>query len=445
MRNSETQESELGGLQNQLSYKALPLPVPPPSVRFYRFGDGGVLHLNGSSKIWVLNALSALIWCLLDEVANREILADRVAHIFRINKEKALLDIKVALGAFDREGLFSRIPLVEVQDQIDNWDVTATGPRLFEPKNWTLRRFFRVANHVFEFCCQHGKLGQEFTGHMAHLALNSETPCDSRLAVVPGKGGANTWDIYVDDQGFREGLPENQVLPHLATLFFVRACETLKENLLFHAAVLEKNDTTVMFPGEAGSGKTTLAAVLMKHGYRFFSDEIAVLNAKTLCISPLPLPMSIKQGAVGPLSGYYPGLAQHPVHLRADGKMVRYVSPSPSNLPESLDVSTPVHSVVFPKYREGAATNLTSLDKMDALQRLARTGSSNRYLTDQDVAAIISLVEKSSSYELIYAEFSDAIALLEKHVFACSPSPRWATTSCRKIRRLFPSPSTTSD
>jgi len=420
---TQTVESQEVGLnrKDQLAHKALPLPAPLPCVRFHRFADGGVLHSNGSSKIWVLNSMSALIWCLLDEVASREMLAERVAHVFRTNKAKASMNIEAALGAFEQEGLFSHSPRREVQDQIYNWNVTPTGPRLLEPTIWTLRRFFRIANHTFEFCCQGSKLGREFAGYMAHAALDREAPGDSRLAVVPGKGAANTWDLYLDDQGFREDLPENQVLPYLMTLFFARTCEALKENFLFHASVLKKHGTTAIFPGQPGSGKTTLAAVLMKHGCRFFSDEIAVLNTKSLCVSPLPMPMSIKPGAVSPLSRYYPGLIQHPVHLRADGKMVRYVSPSFSNLPESLAGSTPVHFIVFPKYREGAVTTLAPLDKIEVLQRLAGTGSSLRTLTDQDVAAMISLVERCSSYELVYADIAEAVSLLEEHVFTGSP------------------------
>jgi iron-sulfur cluster repair protein YtfE (RIC family) len=101
--------------------------------------------------------------------------------------------------------------------------------------------------------------------------------------------------------------------------------------------------------------------------------------------------------------------------------MVRYVSPSFSNLPESLAGSTPVHFIVFPKYREGAVTTLAPLDKIEVLQRLASTGSSLRTLTGQDVAAMISLVERCSSYELVYADIAEAVSLLEEHVFTGSP------------------------
>jgi hypothetical protein len=262
-------------------------------------------------------------------------------------------------------------------------------------------------------------LGKAITDHFSHLVLDNEVPCDTCLAVLPGKDGTRTWDIFINGLRFKEGLQKYEVFPHIATLFFVRACEALEDRLLFHAAVLEKDGTTIVFPGEAGSGKTTLAAALMLHGCRFFSDEIAVLNVESLCVSPLPLPMSIKPGSVEPLSRYYVGLSERPVHLRSDGKKVRYLSPPAPNLTETFEVSAPVNCLVFPKYREGAENRLNMLDKFETMQRLAMTGSSNRDITNRDVEAMIALVEKSPCYEIVYSDLSKAIALLENHVFKC--------------------------
>ena len=174
----------------------------------------------------------------------------------------------------------------------------------------------------------------------------------------------------------------------------------------------------MIFPGEAGSGKTTLVAALLAHGWLYFSDELAVLNGDDQHVSPLPLPMSIKPGSVQPLEGYYPKLGGRPVHQREDGKKVRYLSPAPHQLPAALDGSAPVDYLVFPKFIQGAKNRLAPLDKMAALQRLAGTGSSNRAFTDRDVEAMIALVEKRPCYELIFSDLSQAVFLIEKHLFS---------------------------
>jgi len=364
--------------------------------------------------------MAAFIWCLLDKVDSMEEMASRLASAFHIDNIKALRDTKATIACFEQEGLFTDRQKIKPTGKNDRWNITPTGPSLIEPENWAIRQFFQIANHVFEFCCMDTSLGKAITDHLSHLVLDNEVLCNTRLAILPGKGGTKTWDIFIDGLRFTEGLKKNEVFPHIAMLFFVRACEALVDHLLFHAAVLEKDGTTIVFPGEAGSGKTTLAAALMIHGCRFFSDEIAVLNVESLCVSPLPLPMSIKPGSVGPLSRYYAGLSKRPVHQRADGKKVRYLSPLVSNLTETFEVSAPVNYIVFPKYREGAENRLNMLDKFETMQRLAMTGSSNRDINKKDVEAMIALVEKSPCYEIVYSDLSEAVALLENHIFKYS-------------------------
>lgn len=397
--------------------KMYSLPTPSSDVSFYPFADGGVLFLEGSRRLWALNSTSAFIWCLLREVVSLDELASRLASTFHIDKTKALKDADALLAVFEREGLFDLKPHTESLENDGDWDITPMGARLVEPNNWAIKRFFRIADHLFEFCSQDTAIGHAFTLLMDHLVVNNGGVPDTRLAVIPGVGGEQRWDLFLDDLSFAERLPANEVLPHLATLVFVRCCEALKAHLLFHAAVIEKDGTTVIFPGEAGSGKTTLAAALLANGCRFFSDELAVINLNDLYVSPLPLPMSIKPGSVKPLESYYQGLRDRPIHLRTDGKKVRYLSPALQNLPETVESSLPVDFLIFPRYIEGAKNRLVKVDKTESLQRLTRTGSSNRVFTSRDVEIMITLIERRPCYEIIYSELPEAVSILKKHIF----------------------------
>jgi hypothetical protein len=360
--------------------------------------------------------MAAYIWCLMDEVGSIEEMASRLNTAFHISYGRALVHAKETIACFEREGLFNDGQNIEPAEKIDRWDITPTGPSLVEPESWAIKRYFQTKNHVFEFCCMDSSLGKAILSYLSYLLLDNKVQSDTRIAILPGKGNTRTWDIYVDDLRFKKGLHTNEVLPHIATLLFVRSCEALVDHLLFHAAVLGKNGTTIVFPGEAGNGKTTLAAALMSHGWQYFSDEIAALNVESLCVYPLPLPMSIKPGSVRPLSRYFPILSERPVHLRSDGKKVRYLSPSVQNLTEAYNISAPVNYLVFPKYRGDAETCLETLDKIGVMQRLATTGSSNRDLTNRDVEAMITLIEMSPCYEIVYSDLPKAVALMENLV-----------------------------
>ena len=391
----------------------MPLLLRPSSeISIHSFGDGGVLFLNGSRRIWVLNSTSAFIWCLLDEIDSLDGLACRVATTFHIDKPKALHDVNAIMSVFEREGLFDTKAHAESIETDGNWDITPIGPMISEPDNWAIKGYFRIANHLFEFCCQDTSMGNSFTSIMKHMATNSGGRPDTRIAVASGTGGAKTWDVFLDDLGFSLGLADDEVLPQLATLFFVRSCEALKDRLLFHAAVIEMGETTVMFPGEAGSGKTTLTAALLMNGSRYYSDELAVINVDDLHVSPLPLPMSIKPGSVKPLERYYPGLKHRHIHRRSDGKMVRYLSPSPHNLPTG-ERSSQIDVLIFPKYIEGIENRMVALNKTEALRRLARTGSSNRVFTNRDVGAMIALIERKPCYEMRFSDLHQAVSQLK--------------------------------
>ena len=253
---------------------------------------------------------------------------------------------------------------------------------------------------------------------MNHLVtIKNRTP-NTRLAIVESTKEKHKSDLFLDDLGFSLTLADDEVLPHLLTLIFVRSCESLKDRLLFHAAVIEMGETTVMFPGEAGSGKTTIVAALLRSGCRFYSDELAVINVDNLNVFSLPLPMSIKPGSVKPLERYYPGLFNRQIYLRSDGKKVRYISPFPQDLPIA-NSSAKVDFIVFLKYTEDVENRLVAIDKTEALRRLALTGSSNRNFSSRDVEAMIALIDERPCYELSYSDLPQAVSQLKNHILMC--------------------------
>jgi hypothetical protein len=406
------------GDQEQPLRKRSMFRSPLPTLDFHPLTAGGVLSLEGSRRIWVVNDTSAFVWRILDEVSSLEELAYRLTAEFSISKETALRDAEAALASFAREGLLPDGRRLEVPEHEDNWDLDPRGPSLVEPGAWAVTQSFRVADHVFEFRCVEAALGEAFVSCMSHLEVEDELSSHSRLAVLCGRADPQTCDIYIDGVGFKEALPKNMVLPHLVTVLFVRCCEALKERLLFHAAVIAGGGRAAIFPGEAGSGKTTLAVALMARGYRVFSDELAVLNVESLCVSPLPLPMSIKSGSAEPLSRLYPGLADSAIHLRSDGKKVRYLSPTAIGRTGTADGSAPLAVLVFPMYIKGAINRLVAVDQVEVLRRLAKAGSSNRDLTRRDVDAMVSLAKTRPCYEFIFGDVCRAAAFLEEHVLS---------------------------
>ena len=391
-----------------------PLPSPSRSVRFFPFGEGGVLFFVGSQRLWVLNAASASIWCLLPEVGSLEELAAALATRFAIDATSACRDALDALATFEREGLLAGGRPPQPDPGVDRDVVSACGPPLFDPPAWGLRRFLRTPGRVFEFCSTEAAYGDDFVRILSHFGVKGEATADTRLAVVAGRRGL---DIYLDNRRWLADVSGEELLPQLFALFCRCACEALRERLLLHAAVLGRGGKVTLFPAEAGGGKTTLAAILAARGFHFFSDELAVLDVEDFGVSPLPLPMTVKPGSLAALECYFPALADLLAHPRADGKTVRYLAPPPASLPPPGDPKAEVRAIVFPGFSPDAATRLAGLDKVEALRRLARTGSSTRDYRAGDIRAMIALVERNPCFELCYSDPEQAARLVEQYVF----------------------------
>jgi len=165
-----------------------------------------------------------------------------------------------------------------------------------------------------------------------------------------------------------------------------------------HSGVILLGAHVVLLPGAAGRGKTTLTAALAASGGVYFSDEIALLEAGTLAVRPMPLTMTIKPGSVAPLRHLYPSLDSLDEHLREDRQPVRYLPPSPQARYGPGGAPRPVKWIVFPHYEAGGATTLTPLTRPTGLRRLL---DESLVLPDAlDPRAVRSLVEWARTLEL---------------------------------------------
>lgn len=64
--------------------------------------------------------------------------------------------------------------------------------------------------------------------------------------------------------------------------------------LKFHAASLVHNRKGYLFSGDSGSGKTSLALLLIRRGWQFFSDEFGIVHPHSRQLFPFPRNLIIK-------------------------------------------------------------------------------------------------------------------------------------------------------
>jgi hypothetical protein len=392
---------------------------PRSDVHFFPFSEGAALFRQPTRQLTVLNQNAAVIWCLLNEVNTLDEAAFALQEKFPISKDKAMGDVEEAVKFFHDNDLLNEssdeMKLEEIPEDIilpslsqEIKDVTV-APLAY-------KKVFRVPGRILEIRCQDKEIGVMLDEAMAHLAIDHGPVVEARLLVVPAEKETNCWDIFSNTTSVFTDVSTESVLPHLLQLVFDLSCKALSQYFLFHAAVISKVSKAVLFPANVGSGKTTLAAMLAKQGFQFFSDELAVIDVETMQVRPFTMPMSIKPGSLTVLAQEYPELETLANHFRPDGKVVRYLQPPTESLPETDSTAT-VSALVFPHYNEGDGNYFMSLSKEETLQRLVQTCSSDRSLRPQDIKAMLAMVEQSECMALYYEDTHEAIRLLEEQAF----------------------------
>ena len=179
--------------------------------------------------------------------------------------------------------------------------------------------------------------------------------------------------------------------------------------IYFHAAVVGRGKNCVLLPAMAGSGKSSLTAALIHRNFRYFSDEVALIETGTFKVPPVPLAVCTKSTGWDILQRYYPRLTDARVHHRLDGKKVRYLPPAAEVPTESASVS----HIIFPRYSSDAVTELKPITRSEALRRLLEQCMASRLdLTADNVRELINWIAGIECYELPFSSLEDAADLV---------------------------------
>jgi hypothetical protein len=206
---------------------------------------------------------------------------------------------------------------------------------------------------------------------------------------------------------------ENQLAPLAKSLVWQTAVNDHDFFLDIHAAVVGDGERCYLLPATPGSGKSTLTAALVHHGFEYFSDEVALLHGNDLLVQPVPLATCIKDTGVAVLSAYYPRLPELRMHQRGDGKRVRYMPPPAGSTP-ATGTLRPVGAIIFPLYSPDRPTTLEGIDTMTALQSLMRECLIVDTRLDRDkVAGLLKWLARTPCYRLSVSNLEEAVRLIQ--------------------------------
>ena len=168
---------------------------------------------------------------------------------------------------------------------------------------------------------------------------------------------------------------------------------------MLHASGVYSDNNAIIFSAAAGSGKSTVSAILKANGLGYISDDF-IAAAPDGHVYPFPASMSVKEGAFSVLSKYYPELGGKILEKAPTGKMVRYLPVH--NFPEKQCNGIRVAGFIFVSYQAGVGFSITEVSKKEALQLLLKETWVNPKPAFTE--AFFKWVEKTPFYRMTYSD-----------------------------------------
>jgi hypothetical protein len=183
--------------------------------------------------------------------------------------------------------------------------------------------------------------------------------------------------------------------------------------LLLHAgSVVSPRGHGILLPGEAGSGKTTLTAGLVRAGFAYLSDEGGVIDPVTRRLYPYPKTLNLKTGSFELFSDVKVRNGVNPVISRR-----WYVRPEEIR-PDAIGGPCDLRFVIAPRYREGAPTDILPLtraetirDMWDSVWGLHRYGARSLHL-------LAEVMKGAEGYRLVFGELDEAVEAINRLTLA---------------------------
>ena len=178
----------------------------------------------------------------------------------------------------------------------------------------------------------------------------------------------------------------------------------------FHAAGVELDGGLVLLAGRSGAGKSTLAAALNATGCPLVGEDVVLFHAGSALFGGMALSFAAKTGSWTALDPYFADIGRLPVHVRPDGKSVKYLTP----VRFGGDVHEHLRAIVVPHFEPGAVTELAPLCRVSTLiDLLDEARNAHYHLSGPAFRALARAVAKANTFRLTYSSLAAALPLLK--------------------------------
>lgn len=393
--------------------------VPRPDVTLHILEQQGVLFDASRQSAYTVNATGTFIWCCLErEMQPAEIVlqlqqtfslppACADDYVRRAIHDWCDLDLVVAGPPADR--------ITDIwPDAQSRGDERASALAALPTGQRRVRhgQSYVLLDLIFGIRVSAPTLRTEIDLLLSPLALDSPSRYTVRLDLIED---ANGFSVRREGRPYASCARLDQAVPLIKSCLVEQALGRSGDFGAIHAAALSRNGSCILLVGPSGAGKSTLTAALVAAGFELMADDTTVLARDSLEARPVPFAICLKEGAWELLRSRFPDLGRRPIHDRLDGKKVRYLLPTSGYAWAKPTARRRVTGLVFLNRVPQARSSLQSIDRADALGRLAKEFCPlGEGLTAQKMEQLVNWIGAVDCLELRYSPLDDGVERLTK-------------------------------
>lgn len=229
-------------------------------------------------------------------------------------------------------------------------------------------------------------------------------------------------ELVADGQRLFEPFPATNHLPLLEWGLNYLIATRVNHRLLLHAGAVEQGGVGILLPALPGSGKSTLTAALVCHGYRLLSDEFGVVDLHGGALLPLLRPIGLKNASIDIIRALAPDPALGPSFAGTRKGTVAHLAPGRRAV-RLRHVGAAPGIILFPHYQPGARTGLEEIDPARAFSKLSINAFNYRLLGRPAFDAVARLVRTCAARRLVFSDPVEAIHAVDALVDALRSVP----------------------
>lgn len=218
------------------------------------------------------------------------------------------------------------------------------------------------------------------------------------------------YEIFVNGKKKYRTNIKSELFSHLEWMVTCNTLSHLQEFFQIHAGAVVKGGKVILLPANHGAGKTTLTLSLTRNHYRCLSDDIVLIDPKSLMVIPFPRSFLIKEDSIKKLTSSNLIDKKNGYYCRSDD--ILYYNPDAENKLSAR--KTEPYAIVELKHNRRFKNELRPVSKSQMCIKLLRQSFNVHDYKRKAVTILTGLVRKTKCYTLKTNNVDDAVRLISQ-------------------------------